>query len=117
VHGFGVLEGINSLVEAAKARARGYRSQAKMITTIYLTAAKLQLPTPHQPNTRLHVLTLSNLLKTEADLSGVHLRAAKLDKANLRLARGSEPQQLHAAHGPGTPAKKDVQILLILSKV
>jgi transposase len=42
----GLLEGINSLVQAAKARARGYRSKTKMITIVYLTAAKLQLPSP-----------------------------------------------------------------------
>lgn len=45
----GLLEGINSLVQAAKARARGYRSKAKMITIVYLTAAKLQLPTLTHP--------------------------------------------------------------------
>jgi S-adenosylmethionine-dependent methyltransferase len=39
----GLLEGINSLVQAAKARARGYRNKNKMITIIYLTAAKLLL--------------------------------------------------------------------------
>ena len=43
------LEGINSLVQAAKARARGYRNKNKMITIIYLTAAKLQLPTVTSP--------------------------------------------------------------------
>jgi hypothetical protein len=42
----GLLEGINSLVQAAKTRARGYRSKTKMITIVYLTAAKLQLPSP-----------------------------------------------------------------------
>ena len=45
----GLLEGINSLVQAAKARARGYRSKTKMITIVYLTAAKLQLPTLTHP--------------------------------------------------------------------
>jgi len=45
----GLLEGINSLVQAAKARARGYRSKTKMITIIYLIAAKLQLPTLTSP--------------------------------------------------------------------
>jgi transposase len=45
----GLLEGINSLVQAAKARARGYRSKTKMITIIYLIAAKLQLPTLSNP--------------------------------------------------------------------
>jgi transposase len=45
----GLLEGINSLVQAAKARARGYRNKNKMITIVYLTAAKLQLPTLTNP--------------------------------------------------------------------
>jgi transposase len=45
----GLLEGINSLVQAAKARARGYRSKTKMITIVYLTAAKLQLPSLTSP--------------------------------------------------------------------
>ena len=45
----GLLEGINSLVQVAKARARGYRNKNKMITIIYLTAAKLQLPTVTNP--------------------------------------------------------------------
>jgi transposase len=45
----GLLEGINSLVQAAKARARGYRNKEKMITIVYLTAAKLPLPTLTNP--------------------------------------------------------------------
>jgi transposase len=45
----GLLEGINSLIQAAKARARGYRSKAKMITIVSLTASKLQLPTLTHP--------------------------------------------------------------------
>jgi transposase len=45
----GLLEGINSLVQAAKARARGYRNKNKMITIIYLTAGKLPLPTVTSP--------------------------------------------------------------------
>jgi len=45
----GLLEGINSLVQAAKARARGYRNKNKMITIVYLAAAKLQLPTLTNP--------------------------------------------------------------------
>jgi transposase len=45
----GLLEGINSLVQAAKARARGYRNKRNMITIIYLTAAKLPLPTVADP--------------------------------------------------------------------
>ncbi len=45
----GLLEGINSLAQAAKTRARGYRNKNKMITIIYLTAAKLPLPTLTNP--------------------------------------------------------------------
>lgn len=42
----GILEGINSLVQAAKARARGYRSQRNFITMIYLLAGKLEFDLP-----------------------------------------------------------------------
>jgi hypothetical protein len=44
-----LLEGINSLIQAAKTRAQGYRNTTKMITIVYLTAAKLQLPTLTHP--------------------------------------------------------------------
>jgi transposase len=37
----GLVEGINSLIQAAKARARGFRSVRKMVVTIYLVAGKL----------------------------------------------------------------------------
>ena len=43
----GLLEGTNSIVQAAKRRALGYRSKAKMITIIYLIAGKLPLPQIH----------------------------------------------------------------------
>lgn len=43
----GLLEGTSSLVQAAKRRARGYRSKAKMITIIYLIAGKLPVPQIH----------------------------------------------------------------------
>ena len=39
----GVLEGINSLIQAAKAKARGYRSTRNLITMVYLIAGKLNL--------------------------------------------------------------------------
>ena len=42
----GVLEGINSLVQAARARARGYRSTRNFVTMVYLIAGKLQLHSP-----------------------------------------------------------------------
>ncbi|MCX6841127.1 MAG: ISL3 family transposase [candidate division WOR-3 bacterium] len=42
----GVLEGINSLVQAAKARARGYRTAKNLITMIYLIAGKLDFSLP-----------------------------------------------------------------------
>jgi transposase len=38
----GIFEGINSLVQAAKARVRGYRSSRNFITMIYLLAGKLK---------------------------------------------------------------------------
>src|SRR3954466_12342898 len=39
----GILEGINSLVQAAKAKARGYRSTRNLKAIIYLIAGKLEL--------------------------------------------------------------------------
>lgn len=43
----GILEGINSLVQAAKAKARGYRSTRNLITMTYLIAGRLQLNQTH----------------------------------------------------------------------
>ncbi len=42
----GLLEGFNSLVQAAKARARGFRNVNKMATIIYLLLAKLDFQLP-----------------------------------------------------------------------
>jgi transposase len=42
----GILEGINSLVQAAKARARGYRTKRNLITMVYLIAGKLNFDLP-----------------------------------------------------------------------
>ncbi len=42
----GILEGINSLVQAAKAKARGYRSSRNLKAIIYLIAGKLELNLP-----------------------------------------------------------------------
>ncbi len=42
----GILERINSLVQAAKARARGYRTTRNLITMIYLIAEKLNFGLP-----------------------------------------------------------------------
>ena len=42
----GILEGINSMVQAAKARARGYRTTQNLITMIYLIAGKLNFGLP-----------------------------------------------------------------------
>jgi len=39
----GILEGINSMIQAAKAKARGYRSNRNLITMAYLVAGKLRL--------------------------------------------------------------------------
>ena len=38
----GILEGINSLIQAAKAKARGYRTTRNLIAMAYLIAAKLR---------------------------------------------------------------------------
>jgi transposase len=37
------MEGINSLVQAARARARGYRSTRDLTTMVYLLAGRLDL--------------------------------------------------------------------------
>ena len=42
----GLLEGINSLIQAAKARARGFRSVQKMRVVIYLLLSKLNFNLP-----------------------------------------------------------------------
>lgn len=42
-----ILEGINSLVQAAKSRARGYRNVEYFITMIYVIAGRLSLPVAH----------------------------------------------------------------------
>jgi transposase len=42
----GLIEGINSLVQAAKAKARGYRSVRNLTAMIYLLAGKLDLNLP-----------------------------------------------------------------------
>jgi hypothetical protein len=42
----GILEGINSLVQAAKAKARRYRSIRNLKAIIYLIAGKLELKLP-----------------------------------------------------------------------
>jgi transposase len=42
----GILEGINSLIQAAKAKARGYRTTRNLITMAYLIAAKLSFNLP-----------------------------------------------------------------------
>jgi len=43
----GLLEGLNSLVQAAKRRARGCRSTRNYIAMIYLTVGKLDLHVTH----------------------------------------------------------------------
>jgi transposase len=42
----GLIEGINSLVQAAKAKARGYRSMRNLKAMVYLLAGKLDLELP-----------------------------------------------------------------------
>ncbi len=42
-----VLKGVNSLVQAAKSRARGYRNVHRFISMVYLLAGKLEFRIPH----------------------------------------------------------------------
>ena len=42
----GILEGINSLIQAVKARARGCRTVKNLITMIYLIGGKLEFRLP-----------------------------------------------------------------------
>ena len=42
----GLIEGINSLVQAAKAKARGYRNRETLKAVTYLVAGKLDLKLP-----------------------------------------------------------------------
>ena len=42
----GILEGINSLIQATKRKARGYRNTKNLITIIYLTCGKLRIDLP-----------------------------------------------------------------------
>jgi transposase len=42
----GILEGINSLIQAAKARARGYRTNRNLIAMIYLIGGNLKFGLP-----------------------------------------------------------------------
>jgi transposase len=42
----GLIEGINSLVQAAKAKARGYRSIRNLTAMVYLITGKLNLQLP-----------------------------------------------------------------------
>jgi transposase len=42
----GLLEGINSLIQSAKAKARGFRSTRYLITMVYLIAGKLDFKLP-----------------------------------------------------------------------
>ena len=42
----GLIEGINSLVQAAKAKARGYRSTRNLEAMVYLLAGKVDLRLP-----------------------------------------------------------------------
>ena len=41
-----LIEAINSLVQAAKAKARGYRSMRNLIAITYLIAGKIDLKLP-----------------------------------------------------------------------
>jgi len=42
----GLMDGINSLIQAAKAKARGYRNPRSIKRIIYLSAGKLDFRSP-----------------------------------------------------------------------
>jgi transposase len=42
----GLIEGLNSLVQAARAKARGYRSMRNLKAVVHLLAGKLDLALP-----------------------------------------------------------------------
>jgi len=42
----GILAGLNSLVQSAKSRARGYRSTRNLIAMIYLIGGRLKFALP-----------------------------------------------------------------------
>ena len=42
-----LIEGINSLLQAAKAKARGYRTLKNLVAITYLVAGKLDLRLPN----------------------------------------------------------------------
>ena len=52
------MEAVNSLVQATKAKARGYRFIRNLKAIIYLTAGKLELTSPtsvsEEPSSDLH---------------------------------------------------------------
>jgi transposase len=50
----GLLEGLNSLIQAAKARARGFRSARKMAVIIYLLLSKLDFQLPNALPSAIH---------------------------------------------------------------
>ena len=50
----GLIEGINSLVQAAKAKARGYRSNRNLIAMVYLLAGKPTSACRHKPVPSIH---------------------------------------------------------------
>ena len=51
----GLLEGLNSLIQSAKARARGFRSARKMKIVIYLLLSKLDFKLPCPLPTAIHL--------------------------------------------------------------
>lgn len=48
----GILEGLNSLIQAAKAKARGYRTTRNLIVMAYLIAGKLDFQLPKVTHTK-----------------------------------------------------------------
>lgn len=57
----GVLEGITSLVQAAQARARGYRTTRNLIAMIYMIAGKPKFTLPKKTFCKLSTIGVVSL--------------------------------------------------------
>jgi hypothetical protein len=80
----GVLEGINSLVRAAKRRARGYRNKRNLIAMIYLIAGRLDSHPPTPTSEEPFVNVLSTQLRGARKISsGKTVKAAGRETSPL----------------------------------
>ena len=78
----GLLEGVNSLFQAAKRKARGYRSEKNIIAIVYVLAGKLNFALKEEKNWQQHGAThRSHLNQFPCPIFKEFL---EIHKANLR---------------------------------